>query len=185
MAVPGQHPKKTQDAAPEDAEFDRLVAGHQQRIYFFIRSMVFNPEDARDTLQDVNVILYRKRHTYKHGTNFKAWALAIARFECLSYLSRYKKMQWTTLDSAVLGQLADQAEQKADCILPWLVALRECIRLQPDDVQRLLESHYHRLTPLDTIASQLQTSVGAVKQKLFRTRKKLRSCVLSRIKRES
>ncbi len=186
MAVPGQNPNNPpQDAASEDAEFDRLVAGHQQRIYFFIRSMVFNPEDARDTLQDVNVVLYRKKHTYEHGTNFKAWALAVARFECLSYLSRYKRAQWTSLDTGVLEQLADQAEQKADDVKPWLAALRKCIQLLPDDVQGILDDRYTRLTPLDEVASRRHTSVGAVKQKLFRARRQLRDCITRRIKREN
>ncbi len=183
--MPGQYPEKTPDDASEDAEFDRLVAGHQQRIYFFIRSMIFNPEDARDTLQDVNVVLYRKKHTYEHGTNFKAWALAVARFECLSYLSRYKKTQWTSLDSGVLELLADQAEQRVDDVKPWLSALRECIRLLPEDVQSLLGDRYARLTPLDTVASQRHTSVGAVKQKLFRARRQLRDCITRRIKQEN
>ena len=97
-----------------DQTFDQLVASHQQRLYYFIRAMIYSPDDARDTLQDVNIIIYRKQPSYEMGTNFKAWAFAIARFECLSYLSRYKKAQMTTLDADLLETLADKAEEKAE-----------------------------------------------------------------------
>lgn len=168
----------------EVAEFDRLVTGHQQRIYYFIRSMVFNPDDAKDTLQDVNMVLYRKRETYEPGTNFKAWAFTIARFECLSYLSRYKKKQWTTLDTGLLESIADGAEEKADDVDDWLAALKLCILKLTDEAKFLIQCRYQQRTPLEQTAQQLQTSVGAIKQKLFRARKQLRECVLRRLKRD-
>ena len=181
MAMPHQNNTPVTRSNEEQAAFDALVTEHQQRIYFFIRSMVFNPDDARDTLQDVNIVLYRKQDAYEHGTNFKAWAFTIARFECLSYLSRYKKNQWTTLDSGLLESLADAAEEKADDVEPCLKALRKCILALAPDVQHLISSRYQQGTPLDATATQMQTSVGALKQKLFRARKQLKQCILKRM----
>tara|TARA_B110000908_G_scaffold42980_1_gene52286 strand:+ start:787 stop:1362 length:576 start_codon:yes stop_codon:yes gene_type:complete len=185
MAMPHQNNTPVARSNEEQAAFDALVTEHQQRIYFFIRSMVFNPDDARDTLQDVNIVLYRKQDAYEHGTNFKAWAFTIARFECLSYLSRYKKNQWTTLDTGLLESLADTAEEKADDVEPCLKALRECILALAPDVQHLISSRYQQGTPLDATATQMQTSVGALKQKLFRARKQLKQCILKRMQREN
>lgn len=181
MAMPHQNNTPVARSNEEQAAFDALVTEHQQRIYFFIRSMVFNPDDARDTLQDVNIVLYRKQDAYEHGTNFKAWAFTIARFECLSYLSRYKKNQWTTLDTGLLESLADAAEEKADDVEPCLKALRKCILALAPDVQHLISSRYQQGTPLDATATQMQTSVGALKQKLFRARKQLKQCILKRM----
>lgn len=185
MAMPHKKPSSLSKTSSDDVAFDRLVAEHQQRIYFFIRSMVFNPDDARDTLQDVNIVLYRKKDAYEHGTNFKAWAFTIARFECLSYLSRYKKNQWTTLDTGLLESLADKAEETADDVEPCLKALRKCMLSLDPDVQHLIRSRYQHSTPLDTTATQMHTSVGALKQKLFRARKQLKQCILRRMKREN
>tara|TARA_B110000881_G_scaffold217691_1_gene235634 strand:+ start:801 stop:1376 length:576 start_codon:yes stop_codon:yes gene_type:complete len=181
MAMPHQNNTPATRSNEEQVAFDALVTEHQQRIYFFIRSMVFNPDDARDTLQDVNIVLYRKQDAYEHGTNFKAWAFTIARFECLSYLSRYKKNQWTTLDTGLLESLADAAEEKADDVEPCLKALRKCILALAPDVQHLISSRYQQGTPLDATATQMQTSVGALKQKLFRARKQLKQCILKRM----
>ncbi len=45
---------------PEES-YDALVTCFQQQLYFFIRSMVYNKDDARDILQDVNIVLFKKR----------------------------------------------------------------------------------------------------------------------------
>lgn len=160
--------------------FEELIADHQKRIYFFIRSMVFQPEDAGDILQDVNLILLRKREKFTMGTDFKSWAFAIARFECLAYLSRRKKAVWQSMDTGLLESLADRAEERSDDVEPWLRALEECRRSLPDESARLLSLRYQHQVMLETIASQWQTSVGALKQKLLRIRIQLKNCILKR-----
>jgi len=182
--MPDHPSSRPSRASSADAVFDALVEEHQQRIYYFLRSMIFNPDDARDALQDVNIILYRKKDSYVHGTNFKAWAFTIARFEGLSYLSRYKKRQWATLDTGLLETIADKSEEKADDVEPGIKALQQCLKKLPDEVQALIKSRYHTRTPLETTAGQMQTSVGALKQKLFRARKQLKVCITKHLKND-
>lgn len=184
MTMPESNSPEPPVGRRAEREFDRLVTEHQQRIYYFIRSMVFNPEDAKDTLQDVNMVLYRKKDSYEPGTNFKAWAFTIARFECLSYLSRYKKKQWTSLDTGLLESLADGAEEKADDVEDWLAALKLCLMKLSDEAKLLIQNRYQSRIPLEQTAQQLQTSVGAIKQKLFRARRQLKDCVMKRLRRD-
>jgi RNA polymerase sigma factor (sigma-70 family) len=81
----------------------------------------------------------------------------------------------------LLESLADAAEEKADDVEPCLKALRKCILALAPDVQHLISSRYQQGTPLDATATQMQTSVGALKQKLFRARKQLKQCILKRM----
>jgi len=166
---------------PGDLDFDRLVIEHQNQIYGFIRSMIFNPDDARDALQDVNIILLRKRQSFQLGTNFKAWAFTIARFECLTYLSRHKKIQWSTLDTGLLDTLADIVEEKSDSIEPRLHALRLCIQSLPKDFNELIQFRYKHRVPLEKVALQKATTVTAIKQKLYRIRNNLKKCIAQKI----
>ena len=115
------------------------MAGHQHRIYFFIRSMVYQPEDARDVLQDVNVILFRKKEQFAMGTNFTAWCFTIARYECLAYLARRKNIDWQTLDHGLIDQIADRAEERVDDVENWLVALEKCRRKLSEEIQTVGE----------------------------------------------
>lgn len=166
---------------PRPETFDELVAGHQNRILFFIRSMVYQPEDARDVLQDVNIILFRKRAQFVMGTNFTAWSFAIARFECLSYLARRKNMPWDAMDHGLIEKIADRAEERADDMEKWLHALEECRRRLPEESSRLLALRYEEKARLEMIAAGWSTSVGSLKQKLLRIRAQLRECILKRL----
>lgn len=169
---------------PDPADsFESLLVQHQQRIYFFIRSMVFDPDDARDVLQDVNAIIIRKRSQFADGTDFKSWAFAIARFECLGYLSRLKKSSPIALEFDVMEMIAERAEERADDTDAWLHALAQCRKSLPTDAVELLDLRYQQRVMLEVIADRWKTSVGALKQKLFRVRAQLRTCVLKRLGR--
>lgn len=174
----------TQLSHGEGESFGDLIESHQQQIYFFIRSMVFNPDDAKDTLQDVNVVLWRKQASFQVGTNFKAWAFTIARFECLTYLTRYKNNKLSTLDTGLMESIADTAEERSDDAEPWLKALKECMRSLSEEAQLVVDSRYQQSIPLEETAQRLETSVGAIKQKLFRARKQLKQCITAKIKAE-
>lgn len=162
-------------------DFEQLITSHQHPLYVFIRSMVFNLADARDILQDVSIILIRKKDAFAPGTNFKAWAFTIARYECLSYLRRYKQSKLTTLDTGMLESLADVAEEDSDEMNDWLTALRQCVRGLPEEGRQMIQARYHDRTPLETSAAQQQTSTPAYKQKLYRVRNGLRKCILERL----
>jgi len=181
MSVPAQSEYGPKYAPERD--FETLLSEHQRRIYFFIRSMVFNPEDASDVLQDVNMVALRKRAHFTPGTDFKSWVFAIARFECLTYLSRNKKVQWAELDSDLLSTLADRAEERADDVEAWLGALAACRQALLAADAELLDSRYWKSVSLASIAGKGGTSIGAVKQKLLRIRAQLKACVLARLRR--
>lgn len=184
MPEPTRQPPTSSPASGGAEPFDALIESYQQQIYFFIRSMIFNPDDAKDTLQDVNMVLWKKQASYTPGTNFKAWAFTIARFECLTYLTRYKKNKLSTLDAGLLESIADEAEEKSDNVEPWIDALKQCMRSLSEEARQVIESRYHESVPLEQTAEQLQTSVGAIKQKLFRARKQLKLCITKRVKSE-
>ncbi|MCW1913855.1 sigma-70 family RNA polymerase sigma factor [Luteolibacter sp. GHJ8] len=168
---------------PEDAaahDFETLLISHQHRIYFFIRTMVFNPDDARDVLQDVNAVIIRKRGQFMPGSDFKSWSFAIARFECLTYLRRHEAKRAASASEEFLMHLAEGAETKADESEGWLEALAECRKLLPEESARLLQLRYQARVPLEEIAPRWQTTEGALKQKLFRIRAQLKNCILKR-----
>lgn len=149
-------------------------------LYVFVRSMIFNSSDARDILQDVNMVLIRKKSQFVFGTNFKAWAFTIARFECLSYLRRYKKTQCVTLDSGMLESLSDMAEEDSEDMESWLLALRQCLQTLSTEAQQLINIRYLQSASLESAAEQQATSISALKQKLYRIRNNLRKCILLR-----
>lgn len=169
------------DSARGDAgDFESLLVSHQHRIYFFIRSMIFNPEDARDILQNVNAIMIRKRDRFRVNTDFKSWSFTIARFECLTYLRRHKAGRVVASED-LAEYLAEGAEDISEKMDSWLSALAHCRKLLSGENEKLLDLRYRIRVPLEEIALLWKVSEGSLKQKLFRVRKQLKACVVARI----
>jgi RNA polymerase sigma-70 factor (ECF subfamily) len=171
---------KPHSTPAERKAYETLVVDHQHQIYVFIRSMIFNRSDADDILQDVNIILIKKRDSFTQGTNFKAWAFTIARFECLSYLRSYRNSKLTTVDMAALESLADIAEEVSGEMDDWLYDLRICIQNLSGKYRQMIRSRYYDRIPLEVSAEQQKITVPAYKQLLYRVRKGLKECIVKR-----
>ncbi len=57
------------------------VVGWQPRLYAFALSLTGNPNEADDVLQNMNLVLLKKREAFRPDADFGAWALQIARLE--------------------------------------------------------------------------------------------------------
>ena len=68
-----------------------MVTRYQQRVYLFILSLLPNPADAEEVLQETNLVLWRKFEEFEPGTNFKAWAFQTAYYKIQSFLSRQER----------------------------------------------------------------------------------------------
>lgn len=69
-------------------DFVRLLTQYQPDIFVYIRSLLANPHEAADVLQDANVVLWEKREQFKPGTSFRGWAFQIAKFKVLQHIGR-------------------------------------------------------------------------------------------------
>ena len=161
--------------------YGTLLEAHQKRIYYFIRTMVYNPDDAHDVLQNVNMILLKKEHQFNPSASFRAWAFACARFECLSYLRKGGKE--IPLDEHEITHFTEKVEEMSEHIDQQVAALSECMKSLNDQSRQLIAYRYgQQKISLEQVATRYKTSVGALKQKLFRTREKLKKCVSFRLK---
>ncbi len=88
-------------------EFLELYSPCQHSLYVYIVTLIGNPTDAHNVLQDVNLVLWEKFDQFQPGTNFRAWAREVARYRVL----RYRQMRANDapmLDSRVLEAVAAQ-----------------------------------------------------------------------------
>ncbi|HVJ69575.1 MAG TPA: sigma factor, partial [Caulifigura sp.] len=69
-------------------ELVSLITWHQRRLFAYIMSLVRSPNDAEDILQEVNVVLWRKRDDFHAGTDFLAWAFRISRTQVMAFRAR-------------------------------------------------------------------------------------------------
>ncbi len=65
--------------------FARLLTAYQWTIYTCVRSLLANRAGVEEVWQETNVVLWQKADQYQPGTNFRAWVLAVARFEVQNF----------------------------------------------------------------------------------------------------
>lgn len=159
------------------AEFVTLLTKHQPDLWSYIITLMPGDADTADVLQKTNLVLWTKQQNFESGTNFRAWAFAVARFEVLAHLKKNKREGIVLLDDELLDRIAHEAP---DALAPSelrLAALERCLnKVRPQD-RALLEHRYRSNLGLDEFASRVGRSVSALSVTLHRLRVSLRKCV--------
>lgn len=167
------------ESSSDDAQFVQLIAEHQNVLRGFIITLLPGAPGVDDVFQNTNAVIWKKRETFELGTNFRAWAMSIARFQALAHMQQLRRRRWVTLDRDVAEQLADDFEAQPDAmdLDGRSAALDECIeKLRPKDRELLVERYWHR-TRLQDFAVVSGRSVNALKVTLFRIRAALKRCI--------
>ena len=75
----------------DNQALSRLYQKTARGVYAFIYSYLKNHEDTEDALQTVYLKIKQYSHTYKSGTNARAWILQIAKNHSINQLNKRKK----------------------------------------------------------------------------------------------
>jgi len=168
--------------------FNRLVLANQDRLYWWIVSMVKDETLAEDLTQLVFIAAFRKFDTF-HGGSFSAWLFAIARNRCLDELRRRRRHPLLRLDEELEnGEVESGDEFDLLSLIPGNDPLPEeaiIRREQAENLSRLLgmlpEPFRLAIELVDLhdmdyseAAEVLHVPLGTVKSRVTRARLKLR-----------
>jgi RNA polymerase sigma-70 factor (ECF subfamily) len=158
------------------AEFIQLLTSNQSRIYAYILSLVFDPDQANDVLQQTNAVLWKKSEEFELGTNFIAWSFRIGHFQVLAHR---KKIQRDRLifDDDLVGELAKVTTGFDETFEMRQRLMRNCLENLNDRQRDLIRRRYSIGANVAKIATDVGSSVNAIKQVLFRARRNLIECV--------
>lgn len=168
--------------SPDNDEFLALVEGHQGQIYGFVLSLIGDPHVARDILQEVNLVLWRKSQSFELGTNFRAWAFKIARLQVLAHrkvLARDSKR--LLFNDDLLETFANEAEEVDDGYEERSKALQDCLKKLPERQRNVVIKRYLHGVSVTQIATELRLQANAVSQLLHRSRQALSLCIRKKI----
>ena len=71
--------------------FNLLVRQYQQKVYWHIRKMVIDHEDANDLTQDTFIKVWKGLENFKGDSQLFTWLYRIATNECLNHLAKKKR----------------------------------------------------------------------------------------------
>jgi len=143
--------------------FEYLVKKYQKRLYWHVRRMVLNHDDADDLVQDVFVKIWRGLANFRQESQLYSWIYRIASNECITFLKRQKLKKNIPLE--------DVSEYLAENIADSTYFDGDKIQRQPQRAlltlpakQRLVfNMKYFDEMKYEEISAILGTSVGALK----------------------
>jgi len=156
--------------------FVELVTRYQQRVYLFILSLLPNPAEAEEVLQETNLVLWRKFEEFEPGTNFKAWAFQTAYYKVQSFLSRQGRER-ARFGDAFLEKVAAMASELPDEHDVRREALSRCLEKLSQSDREVIRRRYRMDGTTKSVAEELGRSVDAIYKAVLRIRRKLHQCI--------
>ena len=152
------------DESTREAAFKQLLNKYQQKIYWHVRRMVIDHDDADDVTQDIFVKVWRNLDKFREDSQLYTWLYRIATNECITFLNKKKQKQNVSLDdesSAYLSEtLADGNYFNGD---KAQMKLQQALLTLPEKQRLVFNMKYFDDMKYDEISDVLGTSVGALK----------------------
>jgi RNA polymerase sigma-70 factor (ECF subfamily) len=165
-------------------EFVRLLAHNQRRLFLYVRTLVPNPTDAEEVMQNTNLVLWREFGQFQPGTNFAAWSCRVALNQVLAWRKKRQRDRLQFSD-AFLEAVAQEADGSADMLDDRCQALAGCLEKLPRDQRELIRLRYDQGGSIESVAGQARRTVEATYRALSRIRHTLHDCVSRTLERGS
>ena len=145
--------------------FDRLIEQYGDRLYWHIRRVVVNHEDAEDVLQETFVRAYTSIADFRGETesSLTAWLYKIATNIAIGALRKRKRWALSSLDSVrgnLLATFEQEVEPSADEIV---VRLQKAILALPTKQRLVFNMRYYDELSFDEISQATGQSVATLK----------------------
>ena len=161
---------------PENtARFVQLLTGVQSRLYAYLCTLLVRPEDARDVLQETNVVLWKKAADYDPARPFEPWAFRFAHWQALAWRKRQSRDRLIfddTTFASLAGEVSNPGTSEGE-----LRALEDCLGKLPERQRALVERRYSGGESVNAIADSENKPPNAVAALLYRARKMLADCI--------
>lgn len=150
-----------------DKAFKLLLTEYSERLYWHIRKMVINHDDADDVLQESFIKIFQGLHSFRGESALFTWLYKIATNETLTFLGK-KKKQLSQFDSDytnyMIESLCSEAGFSGDEIQK---KLQLAILKLPERQRLVFNMKYLDNMKFKEIAPVLQVTVGALKASYF------------------
>ena len=168
---------ESDSADDRTAEFLRLYAAHQARIFAYIFALLPNWHDCEEVFQDMSVVLWRAFDEFQPGSNFRAWAFKVAFHQVLSFRKRNKRTAALLPGPSVLEAIACEVERLSPELDAQIVALAGCVEKLPPHSRALLNRCYQNGVRTRQVALELGRPEGSIYKSLTRIRRILFDCI--------
>lgn len=154
--------------------FELLVRTFSEPLYWQIRKMVFDHDDANDLLQNVFIKAWNNIHNFRGDAKLSTWLFKIAVNESINFINREKSRQALPADSEDTNFLLANLEADEYFDGDELHAeLLKAVASLPEKQRLVFNMKYFDEMKYEEISDILGTSVGALKASYHHAVKKI------------
>jgi RNA polymerase sigma factor (sigma-70 family) len=168
------------DPSTKERAFTRLIKKYQEKLYWHIRRMVVEHEDANDVLQNMFIKVWNGLGNFREDAQLYTWLYRIATNESLTFLEQRKKRTAVSMDQVEAGLTNTiKADKHFDANrLEWKLQL--AIQQLPEKQRAVFALRYYDEMPYEEMSRVLETSEGALKASYHHAVKKIEDFILNR-----
>jgi RNA polymerase sigma-70 factor (ECF subfamily) len=182
MAVTSQDLELLQmfrDPLTKEKGFTAIIKKYQEKLYWHIRRMVVDHDDANDVLQNVFIRVWNGLENFREDAQLFTWLYRVATNECLSFLEQQKRKSALSLSEVESGLsnrlVADKHFDPSK--LEWKLQLG--IQQLPEKQRIVFNLRYFDEMPYEEMSRVLETSEGALKASYHHAVKKIEDFILN------
>jgi RNA polymerase sigma-70 factor (ECF subfamily) len=167
------------DPVKREKAFTSIIRKYQEKLYWHIRRMVVEHEDANDVLQNVFIRVWNGLANFREDAQLYTWLYRIATNESLSFLEQQKKRSSVPFGDVEEG-LSNKikADKHFDANkLEWKLQL--AIQQLPEKQRAVFTLRYYDEMPYEEMSRVLETSEGALKASYHHAVKKIEDFILN------
>jgi len=153
--------------------FNLLVRAYQQRVYWHVRKMVIDHDDADDLTQEVFIKVHKAIGSFREDSQLFTWIYRIATNECLTFLNKKRRRFFLPLED-VGKELSAKVDTSDDISGEDIQKKLQKALLKLPDKQRLVfNMKYFDELSYEDMSEITSTSVGALKASYHHAVKKI------------
>ncbi|HSY75911.1 MAG TPA: sigma-70 family RNA polymerase sigma factor [Bacteroidia bacterium] len=153
--------------------FHMLVTKYQKRIYWQVRRIIIDHDDANDVVQNTFIKVWKNLNGFKEASRLYTWMYRIATNESLTFLKQKRAPLYVPFEKVERGltrKLQDDNYFKGDEIEK---KLQRAMLTLPEKQRIVFTMRYYDETPYEEMSQILDTSVGALKASYHHAVKKI------------
>jgi len=165
-------------AGNTERAFTAIVKKYQQRIYWVVRRLVSDPDDADDVVQEVFVRAYQALQDFRADSQLFTWLYRIAMNVAMNHNRRKKLHNMVDIDEMTYDPPSqdatpDEALERQE----YKSLIEEAIEALPEKQRVVFQMRYFDEMPYEEMAKALKKSVGGLKANYFHAVRKVAAYV--------
>ena len=159
--------------------FTGIIKKYQEKLYWHIRRMVVQHEDANDVLQNMFIKVWNGLDNFREDSQLYTWLYRIATNESLTFIEQQKKRASISIsdeDTGLSNKL--KADRNFDGNkAEWKLQL--AMQQLPEKQRVVFNLRYYDEMPYGEMSRVLETSEGALKASYHHAVKKIEDFILN------